>query len=55
VELGYASEFCEIFIDICGDDPQYLGSVVILAQGMRVAGKKASSKTFDVKGEGSNQ
>ena len=40
LELCFASEIFEIFIDICDDDPQYLGSVVLLVQCMRVAGTK---------------
>jgi hypothetical protein len=39
-ELISASEYFEILIDICGDDPQNLVAVVILVQAMRVAGTK---------------
>jgi hypothetical protein len=52
-ELSYASKFREIFIDIYGNDPQYLGSVVILTQVIRVAGTSGlKSQTFNFKGEG---
>ena len=39
-ELVCASEFLEILVDISGEDPQNLVAVVILVQGMRVAGTK---------------